>query len=303
MKTYFILFLFITLSLNVALGQNRNWNYSAKLLTIQELYMSIDGEPYTGDQFPIKSKAKLVFEGVEGFQLQNGKVFPKMALIVKDSQSGEVVMENENLLQQYVSEGISLEDSKYLTSLLTVGKPLELDKKYTWNIIISDIYGKGRLNVSYDFQVAPPKEKESAPTDSDADEEAFTYDTDGLNIEGVYLNMDGNGYFETDLPINKTINMIFKEVNGFAAINGKVFPGMAIRVTDLEGNIMLIEKDLFAQYATFGVDPIDAQTITSKLKVAHPMQLDQNYIWEVHIWDREWPKNAVDAVLEFKVIE
>ncbi len=278
---------------------NHNWKYSTKNLSSQEIYLALDGVPYLHDEFPQGSTTRFTFDQVDGYRYRYGKAFPKIAMRVTEKKTGgTVVLNYDNLLEDKESSGTSPEEAARLSASLTVGEPLKVNERYTWEIIITEVTGKGRISLKYDFKVVPAEDLSPTTIGN-----AFTFDTDGLQLQQVLLEIGGRPYPTTDLPEQATVEMVFHEVEGFTVNRGRIYPGLAIRVTDRYGKVILREKDLFAHFDRSGLTPKKAERLVSSLTIGHPMQVGQTYTWEVHIWDKIWPKNSVGAKLDFEVLQ
>lgn len=305
MKTLkiFSLFFFIFL-LNASFvfaqyGNNHNWKYSAKRLSVGEIYVSLNGEAYLGDEFPIGSQVQFIFDELSGYNYQNGRAFPRIAMRVLEKNSGQVVMQYGNLLKEYEYSGLRSNAASRLTTSLTIGDPMSLGGHYTCEITITEGTGKGKIDLKYNFEVV----SSGGYAPQTVSNNPFLYDTNELSLEEVSLEINGQPYGDTDLPVKQTVDMVFKGINGLSAVGGRVYPGMAIRVTDQFGNVVLNESDLFKGYDQSGISWQRAQRLVSSLTIGNPMKLGQQYKWEVRIWDKRRASKTVDAELNFRVIQ
>lgn len=302
MKTdvrFFLLTLFLGGLCGSIIGQNpQNWKFSTKNLTLEEAYLSLNGEPYLKNDFPMGSTARLVFDGIKGYQLKDGKAFPRMSMLVKEAKaSGRIILQYDNLLKAYESTGVDAADAGRLSAELTIGDPMKIGEKYIWQLLITESAGKGKIDLSYDFEVIAGNTAATPPPT-----EKFIFDTKELEIEEVRLEIDGKAYTATNLPYQAKVDMVFTGITGLIQQNDMVYPGLAIRVTDRSGKLILLESDLLAQYDRRGLAPPEATRLVSTLTIGEPMRVGQLYTWEVHIWDKIWPKKTVDAVLQFTVL-
>ncbi len=299
--SFFLFILFLNTQLATAQnGGNHNWKYSAKRISVGEIYVSLDGEAYLGDQFPLGSTVKFVFDEMSGYTYQNGRAFPQIAMrVLENSPSRRVVMQYGNLLKEYQYSGLTPNAATQLSTSLTVGEPMMQGGRYICEITITEGTGKGRVDLEYQFEVV----SKGGYTSQTVSNSPFLYDTNELSLEEVALEVNGQPYYNTDLPISQKVDMVFKGINGFSSFSGKVFPGMAIRVSDRFGNVVLNESDLFASYNQNGLSWQRAQRLVSSLTIGNPMKLGGQYIWEVRIWDKKGAGRTVDAVLNFTVIQ
>lgn len=86
---------------------------NAKTLNYKEIYIfSEKNQTVVSDNMYDKTdKLYFIIEGLEGFKLQDGLVFPCCMLEVKNKQ-GEVILKEENLLKDYYDSGINFEAVK-----------------------------------------------------------------------------------------------------------------------------------------------------------------------------------------------
>ena len=82
-----------------------------KKITHKEVYIfSEKNQQVVSDNaFENDDKIYFILEGIEGFKIQDGLVFPGCMIEVKN-KAGEVVLHEDNLLQQYYDNGINYEN-------------------------------------------------------------------------------------------------------------------------------------------------------------------------------------------------
>jgi hypothetical protein len=92
---------------------NPNVHVKAKVLTYQELYIfsAKENKVIPRKTFPKDDNIMFIIEGLEGFKVDNGRVFPALNIQVKN-ETGEVVLEEENLFKSYEIDGIDPLDLK-----------------------------------------------------------------------------------------------------------------------------------------------------------------------------------------------
>ncbi len=128
----------------------------------------------------------------------------------------------------------------------------------------------------------------------------LTYNYQGLGVEEVVLSLDGQRLQSNEFASQSQVYMNFLGVNGFKQENGKVFPGLSVKVTDQAGNTILEAADLFTQYETEGLAAQNAQELSSNLTIGAPMEVGNSYNWAVKIWDKRG-EGSIDANMDFSV--
>lgn len=110
---------------------------------------------------------------------------------------------------------------------------------------------------------------------------------DGLTFEEYYLSVDGERLDNNKVQVGDKVYLNFAGVDGFAEVDGAVFPGVSMLVTDRDGNQVIQESDLFAEYNAKGVDPADAKDLSVSLMIGEPMIAGETYNWKVKFWDKK----------------
>ncbi len=128
----------------------------------------------------------------------------------------------------------------------------------------------------------------------------LTYTYKGLGVEEVYLLKDEVEFDDAAFPFGSKVYMQFSEVSGFKARDGKVFPGMSIKITDKEGSVILDAADLLAEFEEAGIDQEMAGELHGNITVGEPMEMGEEYTWTVKIWDKNG-EGTIDAVMKFVV--
>lgn len=105
-------------------------------LTVETIQL-VDGDDrkIDGEEVPLNSKFSIVFDGIKNYTLVDGKVFPKLSLLVTGDKGP--VMKEENLLASY-ADGLSPQDAAILRGTVNVIEPMEVGKQYVCAIKITD---------------------------------------------------------------------------------------------------------------------------------------------------------------------
>ena len=112
---------------------------------------------------------------------------------------------------------------------------------------------------------------------------------DGFTVEGSYLVKDNKQTSEVTVKPGQDVSMVFTGITGFKAVDGKVFPGASIFVTDTKGKTILEIADLFSQYDSTGVDPKMVQEALSIKFTAPSVGIEKGeiYDWKSKVWDKK----------------
>lgn len=108
---------------------------------------------------------------------------------------------------------------------------------------------------------------------------------DGLTLKDSYLAVDDRRVGSNEVEVGDKIAVVFEGVEGFKEVNGKVFPELTIVVTDMDGNILLLQEDLLK--SDTGYDAKDASVLSGTLLVGDPLAQGQEYLLTVNINDKE----------------
>jgi len=120
----------------------------------------------------------------------------------------------------------------------------------------------------------------------------------GLSCKDATVTLDGVKLASNRIPMGKKIVLRYDGVRGFKKLNGRVYPGVSMSVTDLKGVSIGEFADLFGGYAATGMEPKKAGRISVTLTTGKPMKTRAEYVWKVRVWDR---KGRGEIVSEMKI--
>jgi hypothetical protein len=121
----------------------------------------------------------------------------------------------------------------------------------------------------------------------------------GLSCDDVYMSMTDGHIQKNTFIYGEEFDVNFSNIEGFTKVEGAVFPGLSLVVTDEAGEIVMETDDLYAGY-TEGMD-FSPLLLAATLTVATPIQSNNNYLLSVKVWDKEGP-GTFTAKLPFEVI-
>lgn len=116
----------------------------------------------------------------------------------------------------------------------------------------------------------------------------------------VFLVMNDEVLNHTDIPIGEKFIVINDGVSGLITKNDKVKVGCYLKVTDQAGNILLEEKDLFANNDEFLSK--DARMLKCTVTTGEPMKWEERYNVSVSFWDKQG-KGRIDNTVTIKAID
>ena len=107
-----------------------------------------------------------------------------------------------------------------------------------------------------------------------------------LTFEKADLSVDGQKTTANEFPLNTKIMYTVNGIKGFVEKDSMVYIGASLTVYDEDNKEVLNYPDLFAEYDSTGVSPVDASVVTLFLTIGSPMVEGKDYIWKTRIWDK-----------------
>jgi hypothetical protein len=255
-------------------------------LSYDDVYLTVNNERTSGNSFSYGDMVYLVFSDVKGFTKENNNVFPLMEIVVT-SLSGDTLLHAGDLYSEY-TEGMNYSPLE-LTADVTVASPVRSGGEYLLNVSIRDRKGTGSLNSKFRFSVEGNDNIKTEPVNVTYNEVYLFSETKGKVINNGKINFDDN------------INIMVEGLKGFKVENGLVFPGLGLKGTDSEGNVILDYPDLFIEYGTTGVDVSDFSTrVSSHFKITGDKFKNPLHC-EILVWDKKSDaklKITTDVTLE-----
>lgn len=210
-------------------------------LSCDDIVLKAGDEEISRSSFSYGEKLNILFNNIEGFVRESDKVFPGLRLVVAD-RKGDTIFQVTDLYAGY-PEGVHYEPL-LLTTDLTIAAPIHSGEDYTLLIRIWDKKGNGRLNMKLPFSVNPGDNMKTTVT--------------GASFKEAYL-FSGNRQevlTDNDIAFNENIYFIIEGLTGFKEEHDLVFPGLSLRITDADRNIILDNENLFKEYSASGISPI-----------------------------------------------
>jgi hypothetical protein len=158
---FFLALLLIYFLSRCSVGVNKDLltglTYSYKGLSLEDAYLAIDNTKLKTNEIEYGERVNIILSGVKGYELDNGKVKIGCKIVVSDSEGNAVISADDAFAASYEG-GLALEDAEVLSTALTVGKPLEIGKEYTWKSLFWDKNGKGTINTEIKIKIIPMSE-------------------------------------------------------------------------------------------------------------------------------------------------
>jgi len=139
-------------SAGVKLDVNTGTKTSYSGFSVEEIYI-VDAEDkqLSTNEIPLDTKFSIVYEGIENYELKDGKAFPGLSLQVTDA-NGVDILNEADLLASY-TEGVSPEDGATMRGSVTVGDPMKSGETYHCKIRVFDKNGEAEIVSELDFKV------------------------------------------------------------------------------------------------------------------------------------------------------
>jgi hypothetical protein len=256
------------------------------IISCEDVYITVNDQKVERSTFLYGEEFYLNFNDIKGLKRIDGKVFPGMDIFVF-GESGDTVF-NATDLYKGNPEGYS-QQPILLTSKLLVARPVHSGKNYKMLVNIWDKKDKGTFSATFDFKVNAGQNLKVEPAMVTYDEIYLFSKNSGKVINNNNITSDDENY------------LLIEGLKGFSETEGKVFPGLSMKVTDAAGAEVLNYEDLFADYTVAGLDFADFNgRVTSSFiipsgEVKNPLHLN------VLIWDKKsTAKIGVSADLTYQ---
>ena len=117
----------------------------------------------------------------------------------------------------------------------------------------------------------------------------------GIKVDQAFLLFDDEKLVPSDNKIEIGQNVRLRLIiSGWKPVNGRVALGASERITTDEGQVVLDEKDLFANL-TEGAEPKDAGVITLSAVISRVDRLFKYFEVSFKVWDKNSQDNATGS--------
>jgi len=122
----------------------------------------------------------------------------------------------------------------------------------------------------------------------------------GFRIGESYLvGPDNTRKGDNQVPMNSKVAIVLEGIENYEIKDGKAHPGLMLTVVDKDGNSVLDEQDLLANYDGFA--PSDAAILRGTVTVGNPMHSGETYHVKMRVWDKNKFENEIVAEVDIDV--
>ncbi len=235
-------------------------------LSADEVYISNGDDRITDNTFVYGNQVFTNFENMDGFVIENGKIYPEMQVVVV-SKAGDTVLQNANLLGGKAIEGVSAN----LNGNVTLAAPIYSGDTYLVKYTVTDTKGDGVFTSELELEL----ERDSK----------IKLNESGLSIKEAYLFNQENRTVITNGQIGFENNVLLdlQGLSGYELLNGSASLGMFVKVIDAKGKVILDLPDLLENRELTETQiqkGLGSTVIIQKGMLANPIT------WEVKVWDK-----------------
>lgn len=107
-----------------------------KGLSVEDIYLTVDGNKLSSNVIALGKEVVLIADGVDYYQVKDGKVYPGCRIILTDKAGKEIL----NLPDAFAEQTTGLEKDKaaVLRATLTTGSPMQVGETYHLNVRFFD---------------------------------------------------------------------------------------------------------------------------------------------------------------------
>jgi len=117
------------------------------------LWNETDNKVVADNKMSAKNKYLFILEGVEGLKVENGKVFPALAVHLTDNK-GNAILSNPNLLQSNTADGLDAaaftKNQVVVTLTFTEGQFFNPCKLH---VQLKDTKSENKLNITTELEI------------------------------------------------------------------------------------------------------------------------------------------------------
>lgn len=114
-------------------------------------------------------------------------------------------------------------------------------------------------------------------------------DEDGLKCNDIYIEIGDEKVDRKEFSYGEEVFFCFNDITGFEKVNDKAFPGLAVEITNVNTNEIVLENDdLFADTDGFSLKVL---LLYSNVTMALPYRNDESYNIKINIWDKKSDKS------------
>ena len=247
-------------------------------------YLSLGDGKISSKEFTIGTKVYYILEGVTGFVLKDGKVFPGTSITVTDKDK-KVIESVDDLFSDYADGIDPAEITNELELYVTMNNLMEEGKDYDWHLRIWDKNGKAEMSADIPFKIVAPKDLIGIKTTAT-----------GLNCPRIYILANGP-LLNNKVKEGHELDFVFSGMEGFQLqADSTVSLGTSMVVKNKDGKVMAEFADLFSEIGPVNVTRVSLVKAELTIRSFPP----GIYTWSVRIWDKN-STNAIESLAELDV--
>lgn len=129
----------------------------------------------------------------------------------------------------------------------------------------------------------------------------LSYSYNGFKVENVVaLDSYQKALSSNKLPEGSVLYLLMSNVENYTTVDGKAYLGCSLKVTDVEGNVVFSNDDLYK--GTEGIDIAQAHNPIVSVRLANPIVAGKTYTVEAHFYDKKKPENVIDTKIDIELI-
>ncbi len=243
---------------------------------VESIDLMLGDTKLSNNKVPFGSTFTVIFKKTSGFKAEKGKVFLDASIQVFDSLNNKLV-NLDKLFDEEYKDGMPVEIfSENLLLSLICRTPLKMNNNYKVVFTIKDKLSTAKVTYSDNFSMVPTP--------------GLTYKEEGLKSDGFFfcINNLKYGNFRNEINPGDVIHSYCTGLNGFSAVDGKVWIDANISLFN-DKNILVNEfKDLFKDYDATGVNESDVKDLLSlDLSTSEKMKSGEKYYAIFSIGDKK----------------
>jgi hypothetical protein len=244
-------------------------------LSCEDVSILSDNNVVQRNTFTFGEVITFKFNNIEGFNEENGNVFPGMSILIRDSENN-IVLQNDDAYANY-SEGINL-SPLVLTAEATLARPIHSGKQYNLLIKIWDKKGNGKFSAEMSFDVKP--------------NDKISVARNNCNYDEVYLFSEKNNKVITDnsIQFGDNVFLIFEGVKEFFEETERIYPGLSLIIKDSKDEVILSNEDLFSESEQTGIEAKDFKDRVSANFWFNGSEVNNPLSLEAKLWDKKSDK-------------
>jgi len=120
----------------------------------------------------------------------------------------------------------------------------------------------------------------------------------GLSFDETYLSVNDTKLNTNEVTLGDIVKLNFIGLTGFNEVDGKIYPGMSMDVTDSNGGSILSLPNMTSDYSLNGTNPNTIfEKISLSLTTGLPMEVGQTYQVKIAMWDTKAASSYLESTV------